>query len=273
MLLRLLLLLACAVCVRADWTPFQADLGPRLRLSDAERDVIGLRVGLLPESHELYGVSVGLLDDRTEAGGGGLSLSPWRSTLGGHFVGVHAGLLQNRGEAVTGLEIGLLNETREVYGLSAGLWSGREDTEIGGLQFGAYARANRLYGFQIAGITIAGRSLHGLQASLIGGLVEEELYGIQIAPYARTRDLRGISMGLASHCNSAQGLQLGLASIASTRVEGLQFGALNWSGDVRGVQLGLFNIADHLQGVQIGLINIVHDNAAPRVMPLLNARF
>ena len=270
---RFVLLLTFALCARADWTPLQLDVGEHWRLADADRDVVGLRLGIAPESHALYGVSLGLLDDRTEEGGGGLSLSPWRSTLSGHFVGVHAGLLQNRGDAVTGVELGLRNETHEVFGLSAGLWSGSEDTDVGGLQFGVFARAHELYGFQIAGITIAGRDLRGLQASLIGGLVEDELHGIQIAPYAQTRDLSGLSVGLISRCDTVQGAQVAVLSLATVNAKGLQVGVFNWSDRVRGVQLGFVNVANRLTGFQLGLVNVIHDDTSPHVMPLLNARF
>lgn len=143
-------------------------------------------------------------------------------------------------DAVEGLQLGVLGIGARHYARGLQLSPG-------------FALATELRGMQLTGVLSMARTfVRGAQLS--GGVSHagEALRGLQAA-------------GVASHARTVAGAQLALgASLATTRAQGLQVGAVAWARSLDGVQIGALALARDVRGAQIGALNV----AAGRVRGL-----
>ncbi len=153
-----------------------------------------------------------------------------------------------RNREMTGLDIGLANETRgdftgfgvglanlvdgDLHGVQLAYWGySRTDGNLEGWSGGAYSR---VYG-----------STTGLQTGVVA-MTDEDFTGWQ-----------------GSFAWSHTGGYF----------TGLQCGVVNEAESVEGVQIGIVNITQYMKGLQIGLWNQINEKEQLRVFPLVNWKF
>jgi hypothetical protein len=213
-------------------------------------------------------------------------------------IGVRGNLFHGRTKNVTGVDIGIVQQTTEK---SVGLQFGAADiaNNITGVQYSPFLciaeestsliqygtlfnKINRIAGIQIGMIDMADE-INGWQLGTVSYAGAGS--GVQFFGLLNWADsYSGYQYGIVNYSgNSFSGLQLSAVSNYSNDVSGFQFGALynraaNFSGtqvsfllndvkgDASGVQIGLFNNARASKGFQIGLINI----SRSRIMPFVN---
>lgn len=108
--------------------------------------------------------------------------------------------------------------------------------------------------------------------------------------YGRNVSVQGLDVGLVNHTTTGhfKGVQWGMVGIADAdfdgfqdnavnvvkgRVEGFQWGIVNYAVSASGFQLGLVNYAGTMHGLQIGLVNIIGQGGAFPVFPIVNWSF
>lgn len=109
--------------------------------------------------------------------------------------------------------------------------------------------------------------------------------------YGKNTQVTGIDWGLVNHTTSGTtlgwqnsmvgyneanftGFQSGGVNITNGRVEGVQWGFVNYGGNVNGVQIGFVNYASNMKkGLQIGLINIIKTGGQFPFFPIVNWAF
>jgi hypothetical protein len=108
--------------------------------------------------------------------------------------------------------------------------------------------------------------------------------------YGRNASVSGLDLGLVNHTTTgvSKGLQFGLVGlndgefvgwqdnfVNSTRgrMEGLQWGFVNYAGHCSGLQLGFVNYAQTMHGLQIGLVNVIRSGGQFPVFPIVNWSF
>ena len=153
---------------------------------------------------------------------------------------------------ITGARINLIyGATHSVYGLDVGVVNETRQT-MGGIQVGA-VNLNQgqtdAIGFQAAGLA----NINSNKANI---------YGVQCA---------------AVNYNKAESFILGIgAAVVNytpfTKIVGAQVGAYNTAGTVYGFQIGVINTAQDLHGIQIGLLNF-NVKGLFSVAPILNVGF
>ena len=172
--------------------------------------------------------------------------------------GVDIGLF-NDTETMTGVGLGLCNITRgNATGAHLGAGCNQVDDDFTGVQSGI---AN-LIGGELSGLQM------GLASSAAGGVT-----GAQIGLVTHSGDITGLQAGALLNdagemngaalgvCNIARansvGAQLGaLCAVVSGDFKGLQTGAGNFvTGELTGAQIGAFNSADRGSGFQFGVVN------------------
>ncbi len=114
----------------------------------------------------------------------------------------------------------------------------------------------------------------------IGGLRLSVLYG-------KNTTVSGLDIGLVSHATTgvSKGAQFGLVGIVDAdftgfqdtwvnvtkgKMEGFQWGVVNYAGHASGFQLGLVNYAMTMKGLQIGLLNFIKQGGQFPVFPIVN---
>jgi hypothetical protein len=222
--------------------------------------------------------------------------------------GVRLDLFYGRNERVDGLDLGLLNRTKNGgSGLAIGLvgnWGDEvpepESGVYDGVQCaGGFNGVDRFRGVQVAvGLNWVRDEGAGLQLALFANGVNGSMTGLQVAEvnYVKHRvrgaqlgaglvtalnwagDVRGaqINVGILAmnYAGSVHGVQLniGLGGNHARDVVGAQVGVtLNTARTLRGFQLGLINYAGELRGVQVGLLNLTREGWP--AYPLVHARF
>jgi hypothetical protein len=213
-------------------------------------------------------------------------------------IGLRGNLLYGKTKSVTGVDIGIVQQTTENC---VGLQLGAADlaTNITGIQYSPFLciaedspfliqygtlfnKANRITGVQIGFIEMADE-IKGWQlgvATYAGAGSGVQFFGL----FNWADRYSGYQFGIVNYSGVLfSGLQFSAASNYSNDASGFQFGviynrAVNFSGtqisfflnDVKevasGVQIGLFNSAKTSKGFQIGLINI----SRSRIMPFVN---
>ncbi len=118
-------------------------------------------------------------------------------------------------------------------------------------------------------------SIEGLRINLIYGK-NVSMVGLDwgLVNAVGTGGFTGVQFGIVNMCDGkAVGFQSSLVNLASSSVEGLQWGWVNSGTHVNGLQLGLVNYAGTMKGLQIGIINIIKTGGQFPVFPIVNWSF
>ena len=142
--------------------------------------------------------------------------------------------------------------------------------DFAGLDVGSISRVSGDFsGVGVGGVNIVGGRMRGVQAGFVNWAS---------CSHGDVRSL-GIQYGLANYADSFFGLQDGYLNCAGdfsgVQCGGFLFLCVNIAyGKVEGCQFGLLNYAQEMSGgVQIGLLNIIARNGMLPVMPILNGGF
>lgn len=117
----------------------------------------------------------------------------------------------------------------------------------------------------------------------VGGLRISFLYG-------KNTTVTGLDIGLVSHATEgvSKGVQFGFVGIVDAdftgfqdtwvnvtkgKMEGFQWGIVNYAGHASGFQLGFVNYAKTMKGLQIGLLNFIKQGGQFPVFPIVNWSF
>jgi hypothetical protein len=164
------LTVASALAVSAQAQAFfQASLwAPEPQLVPSTEDVSGIRLQLYGENRNVSGLDIGLAHSTTGdfVGLGGL----WTiyNHVGGTTTGVQWGLINYTKGSVTGWQSGWLNiNSDKVVGLQTGLlnWNTVSKADFSGLQLGLLNTGKHVYGVQFGFINYA-ETLKGAQIGL-----------------------------------------------------------------------------------------------------------
>ena len=170
--------------------------------------------------------------------------------------GLRLSLIYGQCANLTGLDIGIVNNTRSDFA-----------------------------GVALGGANIAGGKMRGGQIGLVN--VNKNA----ISDWG-SRSI-GAQIGLVNYANSFCGVQDGVVNVSSKDFSGLQSSFLNTTGSLQGAQLGFYvifavNVADRVtgcqiglvnyagyvdSGLQIGLVNINKGNGWAPVLPIVNGGF
>ena len=243
-------------------------------------NVYGLQLGL--DIHWLFAI---FFEDRKEYYSSaenvyGLKVALITGAVREHMVGLQLGLLTNT-KTLWGVQLGLGNTiTERGLGLQVGIFdqSARYDGamigiansatgDVRGVQFGLYNNAGSIVPLQL-GLVNTTQMLAGVQLGL-GNHADREAIGFQCCGFntARVRLLGG-QLGLYNRAHSAYFQVAGVNSSVENPV--LQLGALNMSeNDSTGVQVGVFNYTSGKATLQIGLLNFAGKNFLP-FFPIIN---
>ena len=108
--------------------------------------------------------------------------------------------------------------------------------------------------------------------------------------YGRNVSVTGLDLGLVNHTTTGpfMGVQFGGVGLADSdftgwqdcwvnvtkgKMEGFQWGLVNYANHASGFQLGLVNYAVTMRGLQIGLVNIIKQGGQFPVFPIVNWSF
>jgi hypothetical protein len=156
--------------------------------------------------------------------------------------------IYGRNENVSGLDLGLIHETRgDFTGLGLGLANLVEGNLLGvQLAYWGYSRT--------------------------GGTAEGWTGGAYSRVYGATT---GLQTGVVSRTDKDfTGWQGSFAwSRTGGHLTGLQCGVVNQADSVEGVQLGIVNFTRYMKGLQIGLWNQIDEKDQLRVFPIVNWKF
>lgn len=182
-------------------------------------------------------------------------------------------------ENVTGLDIGLINQTAGRFrGAAIGLVN-RVGGDVTGVELGFLNHVSGdMIGFQ--GIPIltfwnAVNIVHGRSIGMQGGLYNqsETIRGAQTGLVNIGYDMAGLQLGLYNYTENMTGAQLGLVNIAYVSGHGFQAGLYNGAAKFRGFQLGLVNQTQVLEGLQIGILNVASQKDVMPAMVIANWQF
>jgi hypothetical protein len=119
----------------------------------------------------------------------------------------------------------------------------------------------------------------------------ESIGGVRLSLlYGKNTYVSGLDVGLVSHATSgvSKGVQFGLVGIVDAdftgfqdtwvnvtkgKMEGFQWGLVNYAGHASGFQLGFVNYAVTMKGLQIGLLNFIKQGGQFPVFPIVNWSF
>lgn len=120
---------------------------------------------------------------------------------------------------------------------------------------------------------------------------DEAIGGVRVSLlYGKNTTVSGLDIGLVSHATSgvSKGVQFGLVGIVDAdftgfqdtwvnvtkgKMEGFQWGVVNYAGHASGFQLGFVNYAQTMKGLQIGLLNFINQGGQFPVFPIVNWSF
>ncbi len=108
--------------------------------------------------------------------------------------------------------------------------------------------------------------------------------------YGKNTTVTGLDIGLVSHATTgvSKGAQFGFVGIVDAdftgfqdtwvnvtkgKMEGFQWGVVNYAGHASGFQLGFVNYAVTMKGLQIGLLNFIKQGGQFPVFPIVNWSF
>lgn len=174
--------------------------------------------------------------------------------------------------SVTGIDLGVINSSNNMYGIGLSLLYGNVTENAWGIQAGLLGNlAGDMCGIEIGGIHNIVNTGKGIQISGLAGFsnifkgfqvstmlnYSAEMSGVQVSLFNIADDCSGLQAGIIlSSCDyNMNGLQLTLLHSGADVLSGIQVSAFNSASDVHGVQIGLFNSAQRVSGVQIGIIN------------------
>ena len=118
-----------------------------------------------------------------------------------------------------------------------------------------------------------------------------EIKGVRLSLfYGKNVSVTGLDWGLVNHTTTGPflGVQFGGVGLADSdftgwqdcwvnvtkgKMEGMQWGLVNYAGHASGFQLGLVNYAVTMHGLQIGLVNIIKQGGQFPFFPIVNWSF
>ncbi len=254
-------------------------IGARINLGYGKNlDLLGVDVGVVNELRTLIGIqaglvnfSCGMIDDLHK---------------GGVIAGLQAALIANLALGdLFGIQIGLANDARNVYGCQIGGLINHSAENLYGLQVGLINLCNAYPFFEDFRIQEPTWNILGMQIGAINrarfiffsqtGLVMSEadtVWGLQYGTlYCRTvKTIYGLQIGAVTSVNNIHGIQLGVLNMYvgddqdySGLLHGIQFGLINVRKRVAGIQVGFINYAERMNGLQLGVFNIITKNYLP----------
>ena len=237
--LSLVALVATAATADEAWFQYSIFSPGDLLLPWARNDVYGLRLNMPygnnkareknPSIGNIYGLDLGIVDC---VGGSmkGVQLGCWNVVDSGESIGLQVG--------------GLVNRTKDIYGIQVAGAVNWDDNLAYGLQIAPVNYDSEFVGFQV-----------GVVDWMVGNMT-------------------GGSVALANvACNEFAGVAIGAFNYSIGKVVGAQIGAFNVvDGPTEGLQLGVINASQHHTGVQIGLINL-NATGAVVFLPVMNVNF
>ena len=218
-----------------------------------------------------------------------------------YFMLGQVNLVAGRSNAITGVQVGLANESRNhtlaqvsfandnIKGVTLfqlGLFGnysndftfiqasflGNEASQnaMYGVQIGGYFNhvKGAMYGVQINGLAGKAQSVYGVQIAYFVNSVENEVHGLQLGGGNWAGDSFAVQFGGINVADKSHGLQLGGINVAGFSIA-VQFGGINFAGKSHGLQLGIINFTGGKARLQIGAINIALGNRMP-ILPLVN---
>lgn len=119
----------------------------------------------------------------------------------------------------------------------------------------------------------------------------EAIGGVRLSLlYGKNTTVTGLDIGVVSHATTgvSKGVQFGFVGIVDAdftgfqdtwvnvtkgKMEGFQWGVVNYAGHASGFQLGFVNYAVTMKGLQIGLLNFIKQGGQFPVFPIVNWSF
>lgn len=174
---------------------------------------------------------------------------------------------------VSGINVGLMNNTDTLRGVSVGVLTSAVRRDADGMSLGGLVTivGGNAKGAQLAGaVNAAGGVVRGVQASLVTN-ISHNMHGMQLAGFVNicAAPFRGLQ--LCGITNIAMGIKQGtqvslVSNICSSSMRGMQLGGYNYADTLSGSQIGLLNVCiSHPRGVQIGIINYSRDTTARKI--------
>lgn len=197
-------------------------------------------------------VEVGGIFNRVRGNAEDVQFAGAFNTIGGEMHGVQvAGIFNANYEGTDGVQVaGITNINWNVSGPVV-IAGGVNFTRVG--SEGAYVAGlgNFTLGYQKGSHTagLFNFSTDDAGPSNIAGLMNFS------AKNSRGLQLSGLLNFTARNHRGAQ--ITGALNFAGKRLEGMQFGLLNYASKVKGTQLGILNITDSIKGTPVGLLSIV----------------
>lgn len=120
---------------------------------------------------------------------------------------------------------------------------------------------------------------------------DEAIGGVRLSLlYGKNTTVTGLDIGVVSHATEgvSKGVQFGFVGIVDAdftgfqdtwvnvtkgKMEGFQWGVVNYAGHASGFQLGFVNYAVTMKGLQIGLLNFIKQGGQFPVFPIVNWSF
>lgn len=150
-------------------------------------------------------------------------------------------------------------------GFVPGYPTGTRYSNVYGLKLGAPMTSgySRVYGVEPSILYSGTDHIMGVQASWFGPCVGRDIIGVQAGPScAVAKNVYGFQAGAASVTHNIDGVQAGIVNVAKT-VAGAQFAAVNVASEkVEGLQFGVVNYSRG-GACQLGFINIIEDGDLP----------
>jgi hypothetical protein len=253
---------------------FEIDVGPQGKykvslgffLNDQSEPFNGLQVSLFNRARQRGGSQISPLANLGMADMRGFQLAGIINNSVGKVESQLAGIGNTAGGQVTAMQVAgignLAGGTVDGFQLAGiGNIAGKP---VGGFQAAGIGNlaGGVVEGFQLAGIgNIGGGQVGGFQAAGIGNIAGGQVKGFQaagIGNLAGDHVAGGQIAGIFNVAQKVSNLQLaGIGNIAN-RMQGLQLGLVNITGDGQGAQIGLINLSQRLDGVTLGLLNYSH---------------
>ncbi len=155
-------------------SPVSLAIYPPVQLPGQEFTITGARVGLSGRHHNMYGLDVGAIGNVTKQNflgvgiGGIFNMTQGTTTILGAQIAGIANINTDKSR-IFGVQIACVNSNRgesSMLGIGAGLANLSPHMVVTGAQIGLYNEAKDVYGFQIGLINTADM-LHGVQIGLL----------------------------------------------------------------------------------------------------------
>ncbi len=206
-------------------------------------NVVGVQLGL--DIHWLFAI---FFENRKEY------YSSAQNVYGLKFSLITGEVRENMG----GVQGGLFNRTKSLWGIQLGLGNTVTDAALG-LQFGAVNSGNAHSGAMLGLVNVAGGDTDGIQLGLYNSA--GRIRPLQIGGMNHTRSLVGVQLGLLNRSETkAFGLQCCGFNTVDARLSGVQLGIYN-RAEQAFAQLGLLNSSDHNPVIQLGGLNLSDKNS------------